>query len=202
MAEEGPYVYAQPTEYKLKENVWSFSGDSFKIKNTATGEAVFQVKGKALSLRDSKQLLDANGNAIYKLTESMMSLRGRMTITDATTGAAVVTLRKKSFIPMMGTSKIQIWKGASDDGDPWIQVKGDFFRKDFNFDEVASGKTVASVRRKSLTLENLLFEKDSYAIQVQPGLNCALMVLLVVALDEQYRDDGTRTGASSRLGLD
>lgn len=196
----GRYVYNTAVEYKLKEKAFSMSGDGFSIKNTQTGAAAFKVKGSIMSMGDKKKLVDAStGAAVYTMVESLLTLRGRMNIVDSNTKKPVLCLRKKGFIPMMGTSTVQIWRGGSDDGDPWLQCKGDYLRKNFDFKEKSSGRVVASVRRKSMNMANLLLEKDTYIIRVEPGMNAALMVFLVIALDEQYRDDGNRTGLQSRL---
>jgi uncharacterized protein YxjI len=60
---------------------------------------------------------------------------------------------------------------------------------------VATGRTIATVSRK-FSVMSILLEKDSYVIAIEPGVDCALMVVFVVALDEQYRDDkgGGATG--------
>ena len=50
-----------------------------------------------MSFQDKKKLLDSNGNAIYSMVESIMSLRGRMQIVDASSKQPVVTLRKKGM---------------------------------------------------------------------------------------------------------
>lgn len=191
------FVYNHRVEFKIKENVFSFSGDSFSIKRTDTGEAVFKVKGNAFSFKDSKSLYDMHGNPIYKMVESIISLRGRMQILDAATKRPVITLRKKGFIPGFGNSTISAWRGDTDSGSPYIEVKGDIFRKDFTIKEVATSRIVATVRRRSFTLSNILLEKDSYVLRVEPGVDAALIVFFVIAVDEQYRDDGERRGYGS-----
>lgn len=82
-------------EFKLKEKAFSLSGDNFDIKNVTAGGTAFKVKGSVMSFQDKKKLLDANGNPIYSMVESIMSLRGRMQIVDASSKQPVVTLRKK-----------------------------------------------------------------------------------------------------------
>lgn len=160
---------------------------------------MFKIKGNAFSFRDSKALYGIDGNAIYKMSESIISLRGRMQITDPDTKQPVLTLRKKGFIPMLGTSTIQAWRGASDEGEPDLECKGDFFRKDFAIRDKRSGRVLASVKRKSFTLSNILLEKDTYVIRIESGTDAALLTFLVIAVDEQYRDDGTRRGFESFL---
>lgn len=162
------------------------------IKRVDTGEAYFKVKGNALSFKDTKTLLDMNGTPIYKMSEALITLRGRMNIVDPGTKQPVMTLRKKGFIPGFGTSTIQAWAGGTDDGSPYLEIKGDFLRKCFSITEKGSGRLLASVTKKSFNLANILLEKDSYVIRVEPGVDTALLVFFVVAADEQYRDDGNR----------
>lgn len=128
----GKYVYNEVKLYKLKEKMFSMSGDSFQVKDAQSGATAFKVKGNALSFGDSKKLLDPSGTPIYKMSESILSLRGRMQIVDSGTNKVLVMLRKKGFIPMLGTGTVQVWRGGSDEGPPWLQVKGDFFKRDFS----------------------------------------------------------------------
>lgn len=193
------FCYQQRTEFKVKEKMFSLSGDGFSIKEVQSGQSYFKVKGNALALiSEKKTLLDANGNPVYTLKEAPISLRGRMHIADASSKQDVITLRKKGFIPGLGTSTVQCWMGSQDDGDPYMEVKGNILRKSFNVTEVASGRTICSVKRKT-TVQSLLLENDSYVVSVEPGVDAALMVVLAVALDESYRDDGNSSGLSSFL---
>jgi hypothetical protein len=59
---------------------------------------------------------------------------------------------------------------------------------------------VATVSRK-LSVMSILTDKDAYVIVVEPGFDCALMVVFVVAIDEQYRDDkgGSQSGITGML---
>lgn len=192
------YVYSTPQEYKLKEKLMSMSGDSFKIVNRASGETSFKVKGHAMSLLSEKKTLrDPDGNDLYRITEAMISVRDRMFIEDSSRRETVLSIRKKGVIPFMGTSTILCFRG-DDDKNPYLSIKGNVFRKDFTIKEVSSGKEVASVRRQS-NMRSVLAEKDSYILRVEPGNDAALMCTLVICLDEQYRDDGNRSGVSALL---
>lgn len=195
-ANASAFVFDRQMEFKLQEKYFSLSGDSFKILDVASGAPVFMMKGKIASIiRERKTLCTSDGRPLYSLTEAALSLRGRMFITDASTKQPVLCLRKKGFIPMMGTSTVQAWHGGSDEGTPYIEIKGNLLRKSFNVTECATGRTIASVKRKS-NLKSLILEKDSYICCVEPGIDAALMVTLTVALDEHYRDDGNKSGIS------
>lgn len=182
------FVYDEQVEFKLKEKLFSMSDDSFSIKRTDTGDSVFSVKGNFLSLRDSKTMYDHDGNALYKMTEAFISLRGRMHIKDCETGDTAFTLRKKGIIPIIGTNTIQVWKGDDDDGDPWVEIKGNIIGKDYKIIDHASGNQVGKVSNKWLTLMSLI-DKNVYKVTVEPGTDAAVIVFLAVAIDEQYKEE-------------
>lgn len=193
------YVFGHPIELKLQEKVFSLSGDAFSIKNVVTKEPMFKVSGNAFSFKDSKALKDLNGSPIYKMSEVILSLRGRMHITDPGTKQIILTLRKKGFISGFGGGTVQAWRGGNDEGEPYLECKGNFLKKDFDIRDLKSGRIIAAIKRKSFSVQNLLFEKDTYVIRIEPGVDVALMVMFVIAVDEQYRDDGNRKGLSSFL---
>lgn len=182
------YVYQQSKEYKVQEKASFLIGDSYSVKCVSTGQLFFKVKGKSLSIADSKTLFDASGKPVYQVSEALLSMCGRMIISDASSMQPVITLRKKAFIPGIGTSGVQAWIGPFDEGDPYLEVQGDFFNKDFTVKEYATGRTLATVKRNSLTLSNKLFDTDCYVIRVIPDIDTALLVFFAIAIDEQYRD--------------
>lgn len=181
-------TYTQLTEFKLKEKYFSLSGDSFDIMNITTGEVVFKIKGNALSFKDSKKLHDSEGNALLKMSESLVSVHGRMHIEDAVSKRTLLTLRKKSMLPLKGAKTVQAWRGKKDDGDSDLECHGDLLRKDFTIKETPTGRLLATVKRNCLTVSNILLDKDSYVIRIEPQVDAALIVFLVIAIDEQYHD--------------
>lgn len=180
------FSYNQLVEFKLREKYFSLSGDSFEIKNVTTDRVAFKVKGNPLSFRDSKALSDDAGNELYKISESMMSLHGRMQIVDVASKDTVLTVKKKSLIPKMG--RVQAWRGETDDGEADIECEGDILKKDFTIKEKPTGTLLATIKRKTLSVSNIVFDKDHYIVRVEPGVDAAMMVFLVIALDEQYHD--------------
>ena len=86
MAQPGPVVlhekFVAPgtVQLKLREKVFTWSGDDFKIKEINTGATWFKVKGKAFSFRDRKEFFDAHGNVLATMTQTPLSLRGRMKV--------------------------------------------------------------------------------------------------------------------------
>lgn len=181
------YIYKVPVEFRLKEKIFSLSNDSFSIKRLDTGRSVFKVKGNAFSIRDSKKMYSNSGKALFKMTESIVSMRSRMHIQDTQSGRKY-TIRRKGVIPLLGTSTVYVWKGSSSGGRPWLEIKGNVRRKTFQIKRASSGKKVATVRRQGFNFRNLVADKQTYIIRVQPGQDAALLIFLVVAIDENYRE--------------
>jgi hypothetical protein len=86
MQQAGPVVvhqsYVAPHELqlKLKEKIFSLSGDSFEIKEATTKQTWFKVKGNAFSLRDTKTFMDANGNEIATMKQPILHILKSMKV--------------------------------------------------------------------------------------------------------------------------
>ena len=185
---EGLFFCDTPVSFKLREKIFSISEDSFKIQRLDTKDDVFAVKGNVFSLRDSKKLFDKDGNPLLKMTDALISIRDRMFIENACSKEVIYTLRKKGVIPIIGTHTVKVWAGDSDDGEPILEVKGDIIAKNFDIKDVATGNIIATVKRNIFNLRNVVMDKDTYVVTVNPGANTALMIFLAIAIDEQYHD--------------
>ena len=165
----------------------SLSGDSFDIQDHF-GVLRYRIKGKFLSLRERKTLSDASGNLLYQMRDSLPTLHGRQLISNAA-GAPVVVIRQKSFIPLMGgTSEIKIWRGSEENGKPWLSCKAKGGRNNFIITEVATRRRFCFVERDRLNFDNIVWGKDTYVANVLPGTDAALMIMVVVAIDEIYHE--------------
>lgn len=166
----------------------SASGDSFNVKDAA-GRLRYLVDGTTFTMRQRKRLLGPAKEPLLGMSQERMSLRSRMVISDST-GRPAVTLRKRGFVSGMGNSTVYAWWGSDPDASsPFLEVKGDVFKKSYKITEVGSGAEVGTVKRHAMSFKNFATDKDDFTLTVQPGYDCAFMVLLVVALDEMYTDD-------------
>lgn len=184
----GAHIFPHPETFSVKEKVLSASGDSFNIKD-ASGRLRYLVDGTTFTMRQRKRLLGPAKEPLLGMSQERMSLRSRMVISDST-GRPAVTLRKRGFVSGMGNSTVYAWWGSDPDAaSPFLEVKGDVFKKSYTITEVGSGAQVGTVKRHALSFKNFVTDKDDFTLTVQPGYDCALMVMLVVALDEMYTDD-------------
>lgn len=179
------YIHNNVTEFKVREKIFSLSGDSFEIKDQ-NGCTAFKVNGKVFTLRERKTLLDADGSTLYGMTENIISFRNRMHIFDGA-GTKIMTIRRKHIISLYkGT--VQIWNGPADEGKPAFEIVGSVIRKNFKIIDKQTGQEAANICKKWINFQNIVLNKDIYFVRVNPGYNTALMVFLAVAVDEQFHD--------------
>jgi len=185
----GTHLFHTAQTFKVKEKVVSWSGDSFDVKDTA-GRRRYAVHGATLTTHQRKRLVGASGEPLLGLSQQRLTLRSRMTVTDST-GRAAVTLRKRGLVSGMGHSTVYAWWGTDPDATaPFLEVKGDLFKKNYTLTEVGGqGRPVATVQRHALGFKNFLTDKDDFTLRVEPNYDCAFLVMVVVALDEMYTDD-------------
>jgi uncharacterized protein YxjI len=100
--------------------------------------------------------------------------------------------------PLLCHSTLWIWKGEDESEETWLIVKGSFLKKKIDVIETATGSKVMTVTRKRMKLTDILLVKDSYYLTVNPGFDCALAVILALAIDEQF---GTLNIISRRLSV-
>lgn len=70
----GPGRLPSKETYLLTEKLFSFSGDTFKVKNARSGKTEFSIHGKALSVRDRLDIRDAKGKPICILANVLFDL--------------------------------------------------------------------------------------------------------------------------------
>ena len=181
-----PYTVEETTVYKMKEKLMSLSGDTFTVKDADDNEA-FIIDGTALSIREKKILSDIDGNPLYQINEELVnfSLREKQYICDPESGEKLFTLRQAGVI--FDRNTVNVFAGDDDDGNPVYTIAGGFLEKEFDIKDANTNEILGEIDRKRF--ENILTDKDTYAISVEAGQDAALIIAFAVAVDEIFRDD-------------
>lgn len=79
-AVEPRFCLPRAVQLKIKEKMFSFSGDDFKIADPSDGTIYFRCAGKAFSLRDKKTLLDNMGQPVLNMKEGLLTFTDKFTI--------------------------------------------------------------------------------------------------------------------------
>lgn len=173
----------------MKEKVFSMTGNDFDITEGRSRNIAFTIRGDSTSLHDSRVLRDGRGRPVYRMKLVLVSAHGRMVVKHCGSGEPVVTLRRKSVMPMAlaGGGTVRVWRGGNDVGKPWVEIKGEHEGNEFIIEDAVWGDEVATVKRRSLSLRYLFLGKCTYVLRLRPGCNAALMAFLVSAVHDHYR---------------
>lgn len=70
-----------------------------------------------------------------------------------------------------------------------IECRGDWLSKSCEMILVQTGQRVATISRNILSMRDLFHDKQTYFVQVEPGVDLALMAALAVVFDERNNED-------------
>jgi uncharacterized protein YxjI len=143
-------------------------GDDFWIENER-GEKVFKVDGKALRIRSTLVLEDRSGREVARIQERMLRVKDSMEIEDAN-GQRVGMVKKALITPIRDRWVVKIRNG------PDLDVQGNILDHQYSIGE--GRDKVAEVSKKWFRL------RDSYGVEIEPGQDEAVILMIVVAIDE------------------
>ena len=165
--------------YIIRERIFDI-GDDFDITDES-GNLVYHVDGKALSIRDRLVIEDPSGREVASVHRQLVALRRTYTITVGGDKAAEV--RKNLFTPFRDKYTIDI--PGSDD----LEMRGDLLDHEYSVER--DGREVATVSKRWFSI------RDTYAVKVAEGEDHLLILAAVLALDlAQSRAEQERDGKS------
>jgi uncharacterized protein YxjI len=161
------------TRYRMQEKLFAI-GDDFWIE-TDGGERVFKVNGKALRVRDTLVLETPGGEELMKIQEKKLHVRDTMEIEDAG-GHTVATVKKALVSPLRDRFSVSV-----EDGDD-IDAHGNVVDHEYKVER--GGDKVAEVSKRWFRV------RDTYGIEIAPGQDDALILAVVVCIDQMSHDVG------------
>jgi uncharacterized protein YxjI len=154
--------------YQMREKLLAIGDDSW-IEDES-GDRVFKVNGKAARVRDTFVLEDRSGNEVAKIKERALHVRDTMTID---LGGRTATV-KKALVGLRARFHIEL-DGAED-----LKAHGNIVDHEYEIEQ--GGDKVAEVSRKWFRV------RDTYGVEIEPGADVALILSIVVAIDDMSRD--------------
>lgn len=174
-----------PTALVVKERKLSIKGDDFKVKDVA-GNTICKVDGKTLSIHGTKDFLDAHGKKLFTLKKKLVSIHGAY---EATAPDGRVLFEVKGKFKIVGSKMVASFTNASDGKPIEITVKGDWIDRKAQMIVDKTGYVVANVTRHLATLKEAVMDRQTYYVEVAPGVDLVLIAAIAVAFDEQNNDD-------------
>ncbi|WP_318571086.1 LURP-one-related/scramblase family protein [Salinigranum marinum] len=151
--------------YRMTQKLISI-GDDYDVENAA-GERVFTIDGKALRVRDTLKMTDVETGDTYRIKERVVRVMDTMTIHKNGQRAAAV---KKAVVTPIRDRFTVLIPGASN-----LKVKGNVLAHEYQMSR--DGERVAVVSKKWFRV------RDSYGVEVAPGMDAGLVIAMTVALD-------------------
>jgi uncharacterized protein YxjI len=163
---------AGATRYRMQEKLFAI-GDDFWIENEA-GERFFKVNGKVLRVRDTLVLESPSGEELYSIQQKMLHIRDTMEIERG--GRNIATVKKALVTPLRDRFSIDV-----EDGDD-MEAKGNIVDHEYKIE--GGGDDIAQVSRRWFRV------RDTYGVEITPGQDAALILAIVVCIDQMTHDVG------------
>lgn len=151
--------------YLIRERIFDL-GNDFDITDES-GERVYHVDGKVLTLRDRLVIEDTAGREVAAVHRQLVALRRTYTIEIG--GEKAAEVRKKLFTPFREKFTIDV-PGPED-----LEMKGDLLDHEYAIER--DGVELASVSKKWFRV------RDTYAVKIAEGVDHLLILASVLALD-------------------
>jgi uncharacterized protein YxjI len=140
-------------------------GDDYWIED-GEGRRAFHVNGKALRLRQTFVLEDAQGNEVAKIQERKLSVRDKLAIERG--GDSIATVRK-ALVGFRDRFSIDVAGGGE------LHAKGNMVDHEYEIDR--DGRAVATISKRWFRV------RDTYGVEIAPGEDDGLVLAIAVCVD-------------------
>ena len=151
--------------YLMRKQLFAI-GDDFWVEDES-GQRAFRVDGKVLRLRQTFVLEDPTGAEVATIRKKLVALRDTMDVEYD--GQVVARVRRAMFSPFRQRFNVDVAGG------PEMVVQGNI--TDHEYDVRRDGATVAEISKRWFSI------RDTYAVDVAPDEDVALILALTVAVD-------------------
>ncbi|GLJ38542.1 hypothetical protein SUGI_0785500 [Cryptomeria japonica] len=140
-----------------------------------------------VALHDRCLLEDAKGNVLLTMIKKKLSIHRRWEAYkgDTSTHKKLVFTAKKSSMFQLKMALDVFLLSNLDEKHCDFRVRGSYLQRDCT---IYRGDRVVAEMKRKYTRTNVLLEKDTFVVVVEPGIDCAFIVSLVVILDQITRD--------------
>ncbi|PIN01901.1 hypothetical protein CDL12_25586 [Handroanthus impetiginosus] len=159
------------------------SGDF--VVNDVNGNLLFKVKGSLLSLHGRRVILDVAGRPIVTLRRKILSAHSRWQVFRGDSSEAkdlIFSAKRSSMIQYKTKLHVFLANNTSDDVCDYT-VKGSWFEKSCVV-YAGDSSTIVAQMHKKFSAQSILLGKDKFMVAVYPNIDYAFIVALIVILDE------------------
>lgn len=180
----GHHVYQHPTQFFFRDKTL-YTGNLRKGTTVCNpdGSVAFQTRDTMFSLHNKEVVSDAMGQPIATLHKKTISMHGTWQIFrgESLDKSAHIADIKPGLVDVMGKT-IKVYMNRSEE--PVFIIKGNFLGRSFEF--TSGGRTIAATKRHGQfhSVTNFLSGEDTFTLDVQPGVDTAMLVLVTLVIDD------------------
>ncbi|XP_076959595.1 protein LURP-one-related 15-like [Bidens hawaiensis] len=178
------FLAPYPVDLVIVKKLLALSEGNFAVTDV-NGNVMFKVKGKHISLRDRRLLLDAAGVPILSFQKKLISVHKRWVVFrgDSSDSKDIIFSAKQSSLIQFKTS-LDVFLGNNDKENACdFKVKGSWLERSCTI-YAGDGNTIVAQMHKKHTVQSIALGKDTFAVTVYPNVDYAFIVALVVILHE------------------
>ena len=132
------------------------------------------MDGKALRVRETLIIEDAQGNELYKIKEKMLRVKGYDGHRGCGWQNSCNDQKSSDHILSATAGKLKSANG------PEMDIQGNFLDHEYKIE--AGREKVAEVSKKWFRI------RDSYGVEIEPGQNAGLILTIAAVLDQMVHD--------------
>ncbi|GMY25642.1 protein LURP-one-related 15-like [Fagus crenata] len=174
---------ADPLQLVMVKEILHISNGNFEVKDSVDN-VVFKVKGKIATLRDRRVLYDAAGNPIVTIRRKIPSLHERWEVFKGESAKSrdLIFSVKRSAMVQSETNLLVFLANNNEENfcDYKVKVGSEQSCQIYIRD---SSTEVAKMRQKETT-GSIFLDRNKYIVTVNPNMDCAFIVSLIVLLDD------------------
>ncbi|XP_059642669.1 protein LURP-one-related 10-like [Cornus florida] len=178
-----------PVDLGITRKVLTITDGNF-IVTDVNGNVMFDVKGSFLSLHDRRVILDVTGKPILTLRQKILTAHQRWRVYrgDSSDSKDLIFTAKTSSIIQIKTNLDVFLTNNTTEDHCDFKVKGSWLERSCVVYAGDSSTIVAQMHKKH-SVQSVLLGKDKFMVTVYPNVDYAFIVALMVILDEVNRAD-------------
>ncbi|KAM7532060.1 hypothetical protein LguiB_035470 [Lonicera macranthoides] len=186
----GPHFCSpHPVDLVITRKVLTITDGNFVVTDV-NGNFMFKVKGSLLTLHGRRVILDAAGNPIVALRRKILSAHNRWQVFRGESSEPrdlIFTAKTSSMIQLK--TELDVFLAHNKAQEVFdFKVKGSWLERSCIVYAGESYSIVAQMHKK-MSAESVLLGKDKFMVTVYPNIDYAFIVALIVILDEINSSD-------------
>ncbi|KAH6786998.1 hypothetical protein C2S52_006550 [Perilla frutescens var. hirtella] len=194
------FCVGYPVDLTVTRKMMTLKHGTFGVTDV-NGNIMFQINGKALSLHSRRVLLDAAGIPLVTFQQKTFALRSTWEVfrgEGKNEKDLIFSVRRASIFQMKTKLVVFMAKNKSEEVCNYT-MEGSWFERSCEV-YVGDSSMIVAQMHKNCSMNSLFTGNDRFMVTVNPNVDCAFIVALIIILDEIVLQ-AKRKGSSNKQKL-